>query len=476
MPAASPLFRPKALLLYERMFVSPAVRHADEPAAFVTDLPLERLEHEIVQLSAHINAGMCRWLELVAEFDRREGWGSWNCRSCAEWVAWRCALDSRSAREHVRVARRLAEVPRIHAAFARGELSYSKVRALTRVADGDCEEELMELAHHATASQLERIVRGLRRMNTEDAREALENRYFSTWWEADGSLSISGNLPAEEGAALVAALDAMHDLIRARAGSAEPRADGPGDAEVRGSAEPQEPVAATHADALVAMADAAVSGDSGRMTGGDRHQVIVRIDVATLAGEDGSRVDAGSRVCRTADGSAIAPETARRLACDCSLIPVVTGADGDVLDVGRKKRKVPPSLRRAVEVRDETCTFPGCEHRRFIEDHHIRHWAHGGETTKENITQLCHWHHRLLHEGGYSVERLPDERLVFRDQHGIRVAAPVLPQGQARQLEMLAGDRRANATLHPGTGEKLDLDLTLVTLGQRVTSSSSASS
>ena len=94
---------------------------------------LERLETEIVELAAQIHAATCRWLGLVAEFDRREGWKAWGCRSCAHWVAWRCSLSDVAARDQVRVARRLEGLPLVRAAYAAGELSYSKVRALTRV-------------------------------------------------------------------------------------------------------------------------------------------------------------------------------------------------------------------------------------------------------------------------------------------------------------------------------------------------------
>jgi hypothetical protein len=102
---------------------------------------------------------MCRWLELVAEFDRRGNWAEQGAVSCAHWLAWRCALTPRAAREHVRVARSLDGLPEIHASFARGELSYAKVRALTRVATAETERELLELARVLTAAQLERTVR-----------------------------------------------------------------------------------------------------------------------------------------------------------------------------------------------------------------------------------------------------------------------------------------------------------------------------
>src|SRR5438094_9905263 len=117
-------------------------------------MTLRELETELATLAAHLYAGTCRWLELVGELDRRGGWEESGCGSCAEWLAWRCALTPRAAREHVRVARRLPELPLIHGAFARGELSYAKVRALTRVATGETEEELLSLAGVLTAAQL----------------------------------------------------------------------------------------------------------------------------------------------------------------------------------------------------------------------------------------------------------------------------------------------------------------------------------
>lgn len=103
-----------------------------EPLA--DQLPLDELERQICELAAHISAAMCRWLMLLAEFDAREGWASWGSMSCAHWLSWRCSITPRTAREHLRVAHRLEELPEIRTAFARGELTYSKVRAITRVA------------------------------------------------------------------------------------------------------------------------------------------------------------------------------------------------------------------------------------------------------------------------------------------------------------------------------------------------------
>ncbi len=409
------------------------------------ELPTERLEHEITELAAHLNAGCCRWLELVAEFDRRGVWADYGCRSCAEWVAWQCALTTRSAREHVRVARRLTELPVIHEHFANGQLSYSKVRALTRVAEQDTEEDLVELARHATASQLERIVRGLRHVTTADAEEQQFNRYLATWWEDDGSLAIHGRLPAEDGAAFLAGLDAAHDRLREErdrdrdaqseeAGSAEPLSEG-------GSAEPPPPAHQTHADALVQLA-----------RGGAGYDVTVHVDLDVLTRDTRGQV-------RIDGGPALAPETARRLACDSSLVPIIE-RDGGALSVGRKTRAIPPAIRRAVEARDGGCRFPGCELHRFLETHHIIHWARGGGTDKSNLIQLCRHHHRLVHEGQVRASGDADKVVHFRLRDGTTLqSSPPAPRGglpDLKRLNRVAGHAIDSETCLSGTGERMD--------------------
>jgi hypothetical protein len=171
------------------------------------------LEAELATLTAHLNAGMCRCLELVAELDRRSAWVAPGIGSCAEWLAWRCALTPRAARERVRVARCLDELPEIHAAFARGELSYAKVRALTRVAKTETELELLKLARACTAAQLERTMRAYRRVTTKEARDQQEQANLAVFWNPDGSLEIHGRLAPEDGALLLRALEAPRDSL-----------------------------------------------------------------------------------------------------------------------------------------------------------------------------------------------------------------------------------------------------------------------
>jgi hypothetical protein len=355
------------------------------------------------------------------------------------------------------VARRLTELPVIHEHFASGQLSYSKVRALTRVAEPDTEEDLIELARHATASQLERIVRGLRHVTSADAEEQHFNRYLATWWEEDGSLSIHGRLPAEDGAAFLAGLDAAHDRLREERerdpgadpderGSAEPLADS-GSAEplaVNGSqapTEPPTPAHQTHADALVELA-----------RGGAGYDVTVHVDVDVLSRDCRGQV-------RIDGGPALAPETARRLACDSSLIPIIE-RDGHALSVGRRTRAIPPALRRAVEARDGCCRFPGCEHRRFLDTHHIIHWAHGGETDKSNLILLCRHHHRLAHEGQVRVSGNADVKVHFRLREGTTLtSSPPAPPGDVERLRRMvrgAGHAIDQDTCLSGTGERMD--------------------
>ena len=332
------------------------------------------------------------------------------------------------------------------------------MRALTRIATEESEPELLELSEHATAAQLERIVRGLRRIANAEAAEIQANRHLSLWWEGDGSLTIHGNLPPEDGAILEQAFNAMHDRLFERTGAEGGSAEPPSEDRSRGglqpmqpgSAEPFEPRDATNADALVAMADAALGAD--RIAGangnpasanprqaGARYEIALQVDARTLCDDEPG-------TCRLHRGSAIAPETARRLACDSSVVPVIE-SEGSTLSVGRKTRRVPPALARALRARDGTCRFPGCENHRFGEAHHVQHWAHGGETSLDNLVWLCRRHHRLVHEGGFSVGRAPPGQLVFRDRFGVGIpAVPDLPGGTAAGLSagILAGPTRSS--------------------------------
>ncbi len=392
----------------------------------------------------------------MAEFDRREAYKEFGFAECSSWLAWRCSIAPRSAREHIRVARALLELPLIRTAMERGELTYSKVRVLTRVAIPEIEDSLLDIARQATAAQLERIARAYgRAMNAGDARRIFERRFFSYEWESDGSLSVRGNLPAEDGVVLLRALEVGREAIRETFvddGSAEPRID---------RREPK------NADALVLMAEGLLAkGPDGRPAG-ERAQVVVHVDEAALSGEE-----AGPRQCELEDGAPIAPETARRLACDASSVQMVDTAKGPV-PMGRRKRTVPAYLRRQLDARDGGCRFPGCTHRRWVENHHIHHWATGGDTVPENLVQLCRRHHHLVHEGGFTVQRTERDDLVFRNPYGLVLEAAPPLSSRCRQAPH--GGRRRLRALQPASGdptplargERMDLEMTVWVLCSR---------
>jgi hypothetical protein len=206
---------------------SPVLVPTPEPIA-----ELDRLGDQIAELSAHLDAATARLLDLIREFDARGGWSN-GFRSCAEWLTWRIGLDPGAARERVRVARALGTLPRLAQALARGELSYSKVRALTRVATPDTEEQLLAVGRAGTAHHVELIVRGWRRVDRKAEVRETSRRHRSRWLQAypgaDGMVVIRGQLEPEVGAVVLKALAAAQDILYLRRHtkdvSAETRAD-----------------------------------------------------------------------------------------------------------------------------------------------------------------------------------------------------------------------------------------------------------
>jgi hypothetical protein len=207
------------------------------------------------------------------------------------------------------------------------------------------------------------------------------------------------------------------------------------------------------ADALVLMADSLLA-HAPAARGGDRYQVVVHVDAASLLDGRGEP--------ELSDGAPIAAETARRIACDAAIVPLLE-RDGRPLSVGRKTRSVPPALQRALSSRDRGCRFPGCTNHRTVDAHHIHHWANGGATSLENLVQLCRHHHRLLHEGGYTVTTAGAD-FVFRRPDGRRIRPiPRPPRGCSSTLR--ESNRRDGHTIDPEAtvtlwaGERFDLGL-----------------
>jgi hypothetical protein len=373
-------------------------------------LSRESLEDEIATLSATLAAATYRLLLLVGELDRR-GVPD-DCRSSAHWLSWREGLSLGVARQYVRVAKALPELPKISEAFGKGELSFSKVRAITRVATPALEDDLLAWARAGTASHVETLVRRFRQANREEengrALKQRDRRGLRTYWSNDGTLVIEARLTPEQGGVFLKALDRARDTLReAEHGSAEPSAES-GDQVM--------------ADALTLVADQSLANGSAESSGADRFQVVVHVDQEVLADPD-----ADGR-CEVENGPAVSAETARRLACDASICEMTHSPDGTIMP-GRKTRVISAPLRRALQARSGTrCQYPSCgavgRH-----GHHVRHWANGGETVAQNICLLCHRHHVDVHEGGVTMEALSNGGFrFFRPDGQELVAAPPLPR------------------------------------------------
>ena len=427
---------------------------------------------EIASLSAHLQAAAWQLLRLIREFDAGEGWHEEGFKSCAAWLSWRTGVTPGAAREKVRVARALEALPRLSEGLRRGELSYSVARALTRVATPENEAELVQVARHVPASQVERLVAGWRSADRSEARERdrarHEERGLRVVPQADGSWAIRGRLEPEVGAVLRAALAAAADALYA------------GDAaDTEASAE------ARRTDALGLVAESALGGGLGALPAkgadpesavpapgpvigrADRYQVVVHVSAETLE-EEGERSES-----RIEGGPRVSAETSRRLACDAGRVVMTHGPDGGVLDVGRRTRTVPAALRRALDHRDDGCRFPGCSSR-HCDAHHVRHWADGGRTKLDNLVLVCRRHHRLVHEEGWRVARAADGEVRFYRPDGRLL--PEVPAPAPVAADPAAALRRVARELAIGrwtptprwTGDRLDVDWALFTLRRPV--------
>jgi hypothetical protein len=415
----------------------------------------DRLGNDIAELAARIQAATYELLVMIRAFDEREGWSGF--KSCAHWLNWRTGLALGAAREKVRVARALGDLPVLSDAMRRGRISYSKVRALTRVATPANERRLLGFAECAPASYVERLARAWGRVDraeeAADEQRRHERRNLTTWVDDDGMVVIRGRLSAEVGAVVRRALEAAGDRLR--------KAVSPEEASETGYGQRQ-------ADALGLVAESALAADLDRGAAGDRYQVVLHVEAQTLRVGDGGQPPAvhasapsaaaadvstsarcsrpattprtpeteavavpaeppgipapdvpaetrsvgaadvsggrppGHAALEDADGMRVSAETARRMACDAGAVVMQHAADGAVLDVGRKTRTIPPALRRALQARDGRCRFPGCDARR-CDAHHVRHWADGGATRLDNLVLLCRRHHRAVHEEGFTV-------------------------------------------------------------------------
>ncbi len=378
----------------------------------------DELGKEITELCGFINAATSQLLTMIREFDQEGLWQLGGVCSCAHWLNWQCGVGMNAAREKVRVANALGELPKISAAFSTGEISYSKVRAMTRVATVDNEDYLLQIARHGTAYHMETLVQKYRRakrlQESDDARKQHSERALHVYYEPDGSMVFQVRLPAEQGAMILKAIDLATDRA-----TQEVTSDSENSAETRIKGEAFE---RRSVDALADIAESYLANGAESSSSADRYQVMLHVSAETLTNNEGD-------ISHLEDGPRVSAETSRRLCCDASVSVLSENEAGDTLNIGRKTRVIPPAMRRALKARDEGCRFPGCTHKHYIDGHHIKHWSKGGETSLANLVQLCRHHHRLVHEGGFDCSIGAGGQVEFKNQRGelIPAAGTLLP-------------------------------------------------
>lgn len=374
----------------------------------LADLPDARLEDDFAEL--HL---VCEQLEVerlrrLGEIDRRGMVVRDGFFSAAAWLASRFKVAWGVAREAVRVARGLDEMPVIRNALENGEVSLSAVAVLVSARETDpqafdrSERELVDAARTASIYDLKRIAafwregaERERRLDGEDTVRARRSLHASPTFE--GMVRLDGTLDPDNGEPMMTALRAVLD--------AEARSPG--------HEEDRRTPAQRRADALGEICRQWLDLAQRPTVGGERPHVTVTVPAQVLSGRIGGAADL--------DHAGTAPtELARRLACDAAVMRVVLSARSEPLDVGRRTHVVPPSIRRAVIVRDRHCRFPGCDRpHHWCDAHHVTHWADGGPTSISNLLLLCRRHHRFVHRGrsGFSLG-LEDGRPVFRRPDG----------------------------------------------------------
>jgi len=193
----------------------------------------------------------------------------------------------------------------------------------------------------------------------------------------------------------------------------------------------------------------------------DKYQVLIHLDARL----DSARLD---------DGPSLPEATCKRLTCDASIVPVLRDDTGNVLNIGRKTRAVPPAIRRALKIRDGGCRHPGCVQTHYVDAHHIKHWCDGGETSLDNLVLLCRHHHRMLHEGAFSIEKggANEKALRFLDRHGEEIKAALWPQFHAPLSRGIEVDNaRLGLVIDDSTaitrwqGERMDYGMAIAAMG-----------
>lgn len=518
------------------------------------------LRQAVIHMAACINFADWQFIKLVAEMDRTRAWRYGGFCSLVNWLDYHCGLGTLAARERIRIGRNLTRLPHIDEAFHRGEINYSKVRAVTRVANGETDRMMLALAKSSSANELERLVRTYERTDGVPAKSETSSFAGRTldWHYENGMLIIHAELPAEQGAMVVQALQSIVDgkkverqaeqekiyydglkqhsqaepenvsaeTFGANTGgpagedlpdilptafpqsaspqsepplaasplAASPRSKCPAEQQAELQVEHQAELQAEHqaehqtenqmeqqaehqpcttksdladdlgppaglvfdlsspqqrhADAMVDIAEhyLASAGSPKKRRPGRRYEVVLHIDRNELAQQQ-QQLHEQQQQQQQQQGDAaryyvepgwgVDASAARQISCDADITEFIQDRKGNILDFKSRARTVPAKMRRALELRDGHCQFPGCHHSRYVEAHHIIHWVDGGETTLDNLILLCSSHHRLHHLGEFNIAK-SDNEVTFLTKWGEVITRTVDPQFPNVSAEALA--------------------------------------
>jgi hypothetical protein len=319
-------------------------------------------------------------LTIIAELDERKLWRDEGCRDMAQWLSGQLGISAWIAARWVAASHAIPKLPLVSQALESGSLCLDKVVELCRFATPETEQELIAWARRVSVATVRHRADVFNRPQLEEIRTVDKARFLHWWWNEGGaSLGLEGLLPAAEGAAVVKALERCAERLSESA-SEETSSD-------KLSAEDRREQ--YYADALCALSSQAIAEDQD----GDRATVVVHTTLESL----------GLGSAEIEGGFGLHPDIAQRLSCDARLQFVVTDEQGNALGIGRASRNVPRWLHRQLLYRDHGCTFPGCGTKMFLKAHHIWHWELGGPTDYHNLVLVCTFHHKLVHEGGWSV-------------------------------------------------------------------------
>ena len=340
-----------------------------------------------------ISASQRELLSCLAQLGSYEAWLDDGAHDMAHWVSMQLGVSRWKAERWVAAGRTLEELPRITAALSSGELDVDKVVELTRFATPDDEEALVSWASDVAPGAIRRRGDELRRSQRTEVEQIEEDRWLAWRWTDEGRrLLLEAELPSVHGTVVTEALDRLANEIPAMPGE-----------------ESHLLIGRRRADALTVICG------SGGDASDDRSTVVVHVQAEALADAEANGVTEG--------GAILHIESIRRLMCNAKIGAVVEAADSSVIGVGRAAREPSAWMMRQLRHRDRTCTFPGCGNRRFAHAHHIEWWSRGGRTDLDNLALVCTFHHRLVHEHSWNLERAPDGEVRWFRPGGVRYRA-----------------------------------------------------